>query len=60
MEDSKRRRTMNLENLVVGLCMIGYLIVGVSFLFKNNYPWALIWFSYGTANLGLIWAQNAK
>lgn len=51
---------MNLENLVVGFCMIGYLIVGVSFLFKNNYPWALIWFSYGTANLGLIWAQNAK
>ena len=51
---------MSLENIVVGICMFGYLIVGVSFLLKGNHPWALIWFSYGTANLGLIWAQNVK
>ena len=51
---------MSLENIVVGTCMLGYLIVGVSFLLKGNYPWSLIWFSYGTANIGLIWAQNVK
>ena len=51
---------MILENIVVGACMFGYLIVGVSFLLKGNLPWALVWFSYGTANVGLIWAQNIK
>lgn len=36
--------------------MIAYLSVGVSYLLKGNKPWALVWFSYGTANIGLIWA----
>lgn len=50
---------INLENTIVGICMIGYIIVAISYLLKGNYPWALIWLSYGTANMGLIWAANS-
>jgi len=51
---------MSLENIVVGICMLGYFVVCISFVFKGEYPWSLIWFSYGMANFGLIWAQNIK
>ena len=40
--------------------MICYLIVGISFVLKGDYPWSLVWFSYSTANLGLILAQTIR
>ena len=49
---------LTLENIVVGMCMIGYILVGSSFLYKGNIPWAITWLSYGMANVGLIWAQS--
>jgi hypothetical protein len=49
---------LTLENIVVGMCMIGYILVGSSFLYKGNVPWAITWLSYGMANVGLIWAQS--
>jgi hypothetical protein len=50
----------NLENCIVGMCMLGYVIVGIAYILKGNYPWALIWMSYGTANIGLIWAASSQ
>ena len=47
-----------LENIVVGVCMLGYLTVGTSFLIKGNMAWAVVWLSYGMANVGLILAQS--
>ena len=49
---------LTLENIVVGMCMIGYILVGSSFLYKGNISWAITWLSYGMANVGLIWAQS--
>ena len=49
---------LTLENIVVGMCMIGYILVGSSFLYKGNIPWAITWLLYGMANVGLIWAQS--
>jgi len=49
---------INLENIIVTMCMIGYVVVGVTYFFKGNYPWTLVWMSYGMANLGLILAQS--
>ena len=49
---------ITLENCIVGICMIGYIIVGISYFLKGNYPWSVIWMSYGMANLGLIWAAT--
>jgi hypothetical protein len=51
---------MNLENIVVVVVFFLYFISGVSHLIKGNFPWALIWFSYSLANLGLIWAFIKK
>ena len=49
---------LTLENIVVAVCMVGYLLVGTSFLLKGNHAWAVVWLSYGLANVGLIWAQS--
>jgi len=39
--------------------MVGYIVVGTSYLLKGNLPWAITWLSYGAANVGLILAQQA-
>lgn len=44
------------ENIVVMIAAILYILVGLSYLLKGNFPWALVWFAYGVANGGLIWA----
>ena len=36
---------------VVGIL---YALVGVAYLFKQDYAWALVWLSYSLANFGLI------
>jgi len=31
-----------------------YFIVAACYLFKKDYAWALVWFSYALANVGLV------
>lgn len=49
---------MSFEQIVVGLAMVLYATVGVSYAMKGDLPWALVWLSYATANVGLIWAAK--
>jgi len=37
-----------------------YAIVGVGYLIRHDYPWALVWISYSLANLGLVLAAMEK
>jgi hypothetical protein len=50
---------MSFEQIVVGIAMVLYAMVGVSYAIKGELPWALVWFSYATANIGLIWAAKS-
>lgn len=50
---------MNFEQIVVGIAMVLYAMVGVSYMIKGDMPWALVWFSYAMANVGLIWAAKS-
>jgi hypothetical protein len=43
---------------IPGIVMVLYAITGSAFLYKKDYAWALVWFSYALANLGLILAGN--
>ena len=49
---------MNLESLTVSISMIMYFITGTSFALKGNFPWALTWYAYSLANVGLILAAK--
>ena len=49
---------MTFESFTVGTAFFLYFATGVSYALKNNFPWALIWFAYALANLGLIWAAR--
>lgn len=49
---------MNLTSMLPGIVAILYLITALSYFFKKDYAWALVWFSYGLANVGLIIASN--
>lgn len=49
---------MNLTTMLPLIVAILYLITAISFLLKRDYAWALVWFSYGLANVGLIIASN--
>ena len=49
---------LTLENIVVGVCMVGYFVVGISHACKGTSPWSITWLSYGLANVGLILAQS--
>lgn len=51
---------MTIENLAVFGGFILYLIAAGSFAYKNNWAWAMIWFCYAMANVGLIWASLKK
>jgi len=45
---------MNFETIVVIAAVFLYAAVGTSYAIKGNYPWALVWYSYSSANVGLI------
>lgn len=47
---------LSLESITIFMSFLLYAITGVSYCIKGNYPWALTWFSYAAANIGLIWA----
>ena len=51
---------MTLESIAIGGSFVLYLIVGLSYLIKKEYAWAMIWLSYATANIGLIWAGSHR
>jgi len=35
-----------------------YIITSLAFVYKQQPAWALIYFSYALANIGLIWAST--
>jgi hypothetical protein len=49
---------MNLTAILPGIVAVLYFITAISYLFKRDYAWALVWFSYSLANIGLIIAGN--
>lgn len=53
VENSKN---MNFEQIVILISALLYFSVSVSYLLKQQYAWALVWFAYTTANIGLILA----
>ena len=44
----------------IGLTSVLYLVACVSCLRQKDYPHALMWFSYSSANLGLLWYELSK
>jgi len=42
---------INIAPLIVA---VFYFIVGGCYIIKKDYPWAMIWISYGLSNVGLI------
>ncbi len=49
---------MTLETFTIGTCMILDFITGTSFAIKGEYAWALIWWAYSVANIGMILAKK--
>jgi hypothetical protein len=49
---------MNFEQIVISISALLYFLVGVSYLLKCQYAWALVWFAYSTANVGLMLAAE--
>jgi hypothetical protein len=49
---------MNWEQIVITIAALLYFSVGVSYLAKLQYAWALVWFSYSIANIALILAAK--
>jgi hypothetical protein len=43
--------------LLPGVTMALYFLTGCAFLAKREPSWALVYFAYATANIGLIWAS---
>ncbi len=35
-----------------------YFVVGMGYLFRKDYAWALVWVSYSMANVGLVAAAE--
>jgi hypothetical protein len=44
---------MNFENIIIGISAFLYFLVSLSYMFKNDWVWALIWLCYSLANIGL-------
>jgi hypothetical protein len=45
---------MNFESYVIAAAFLLYFVVGISFVCKGNWPWALVYMSYAMSNLGLM------
>lgn len=50
----------SIENCAVFGGFLLYMIASISYLIKGNYSWALTWFCYAVANIGLIWSAFKK
>ena len=51
---------MNFESIVIGISAALYATVGISYFFKGQYAWSLVWIAYAVANVGLLLASNQK
>ena len=40
-----------------GITMVLYFLTGVAFITKDKPEWAVVYFAYAVANVGLIWAS---
>ena len=49
---------MNFEQIVISISGVLYFSVGVSYLLKQQYAWAMVWFAYSMANVGLMLAAK--
>jgi hypothetical protein len=49
---------MTFENYVVAVTAVLYITVGAIYAYKGNIPWAMVWFCYGLANVGMILASR--
>ena len=49
-----------LVKLCPAIAGILYAVVGLGYLVKKDYPWALVWISYSLANLGLVLAAAQR
>ena len=43
--------------LLPGTTLCLYFLTGVAFMSKRDYAWALTYFAYSIANIGLVWAS---
>lgn len=43
--------------LLPSITMVLYFLTGLAFAFKRQPSWAIVYFAYATANVGLIWAS---
>ncbi len=49
---------MTFENYVIAITAGLYMTVGVTYGIKGNMSWAMVWFCYGLANVGMILASR--
>lgn len=49
---------MNFEQIVISVSALLYFSVGVSYFCRFEWAWALVWFAYAAANVGLILAAK--
>ena len=47
-----------IEERIIFIAAVLYATNGLSYAAKGNWPWALVWFAYGAANIGLMWAAS--
>lgn len=43
-----------------GMTMVLYALTSLAFVSKRDWPWALVYFAYSLANVGLILASLRK
>ena len=44
----------------IGLTIILYIVTGISCCRQRDFAHAVMWFSYGMANGGLLWYEMSK
>jgi hypothetical protein len=45
---------------IVGTVTVAYFVVAGAFAYDRDWPWALVYFGYAIANIGLMLAAAAK
>ena len=51
---------MSLAVSALVICTMCYCACGVDNLRQKDFPHALIWFAYATANIGFLWYEFTK
>ena len=46
--------------IAIGIATVCYLVGAIGNILQKDYPHTLMWFSYATANLGLLWYEYNK